>query len=82
MLKAGDHIGAWTVVNVDPAGAQCVCLCRCGATRILAVGALVDGTAAPSCGCQPLSRKQKRAQREGFAEDQRRQSIRDWKPGR
>ena len=82
MLKAGDRIGAWTVLSISPDGGRAICSCSCSATRILAVAALVDGSAAMSCGCRPLSRKQKKAQREGFAEKERLQDIRDWKPGR
>ena len=82
MLKPGDRIGAWTILSVSPDGGRAICACSCSTTRILAVAALMDGSAAMSCGCQPLSKKRKRAQREGLAEEQRRREWREWKPGR
>jgi hypothetical protein len=84
-VVAGTRINNWTVINVDPNGARCVCECRCGTTRILSTRALADGTAAPSCGCLALTREQLRALRAEAASEGRlreaRDAIRKWKPG-
>jgi hypothetical protein len=81
MLKPGDHINSWTVIQTD--GARATCICKCDSVRILAVAALLDGTATPSCGCQAPTPQQRWEELEAAAEKARRKKLRDfWKPGK
>jgi hypothetical protein len=50
--------GHWTVVGADETGKRITCRCRCGAVHVVALDALDDGTSS-SCGCRPLSRRQR-----------------------
>jgi len=52
----GVRIGNWQVLGVDGRRAHSICVC--GTVRVLAADSLLDGTAAPSCGCAPLSSEQ------------------------
>jgi hypothetical protein len=45
------HIGNWEILNVEPNGRRACCSCVCGSVRIIAIDALISGTAAVSCGC-------------------------------
>jgi hypothetical protein len=73
----GATINNWQVLGTD--GKRAHCICSCGAARVLAIASLLDGTAAPSCGCAPLSPRQI-AQQRGETEQQRRQRERNWWP--
>jgi hypothetical protein len=44
-ISAGVRIGNWTILNVS--GHRASASCVCGAVRILAVAALVDGSVSP-----------------------------------
>jgi hypothetical protein len=46
----GQIIGNWEILNVEPNGKRACCACSCGTVRVVAVEALVSGTAAESCG--------------------------------
>jgi hypothetical protein len=77
-LHIGVKIGNWEILSVD--GKRAHCACACGTVRVLAVTSLLDGSAAPSCGCAPLSPEQA-ALRRGEAERQQRQrELRGWRP--
>ena len=79
--KIGQHFAHWTIVDIDEAGRRAICECVCGNHRALFVAALVDGSAATSCGCRALSRQQRDEQYAEVEQRQRRRD-RDWRPGR
>jgi hypothetical protein len=74
----GTKIGAWEILNVD--GRACLCRCACSGTRAIATAALVDGSAAPSCGCAPLSPGQAAQQRTEAAQQRLRRDLKGWRP--
>jgi hypothetical protein len=77
-ITTGATTNGWQILSVD--GKRACCSCSCGAVRVLAISSLLDGTAAPSCGCAPLSSRQI-AQQRGETEQQRRQrELRNWRP--
>jgi hypothetical protein len=76
---AGATFGHWRGVKVD--GRAATCVCRYGTARVIAVDAIANGTAAPSCGCTPLTSPQIEARREEVEQRQRRREQRDWRPG-
>jgi hypothetical protein len=78
-ITIGSTIGHWRVATVNARAATCQC--RCGAVRVLSVASLIDGTAAPSCGCAPLTSPQLEALREETEQHQRRRDLKDWRPG-
>jgi hypothetical protein len=58
-IVPGRRVGNWEALSVDPSGKRACCSCVCGTVRILSVAALLDGTATASCGCRPLTPKQR-----------------------
>lgn len=58
VIAPGAKIGFWTIVEIDESGRRALCECRCKNLRSLMINSLVDGTAATSCGCAPLTKKQ------------------------
>jgi hypothetical protein len=75
------HVGARVgkeILNVE--GKRATCACTCGAVHVLAVTSLLDGSAAPSCGCAPLSPRQITTQRREAEERQRQRELRGWRP--
>ena len=77
----GQRFGNWEVFGLDASGRRASCGCVCGSVRILSTDALLNGTAAPSCGCTPLSAPQLEALRQATAQEQRRREQRSWRPG-
>lgn len=77
-VNIGSKIGNWTVVELQDR--RVICQCVCGNFRSLFVAALVDGSAATSCGCRALSRQQRDEQYAEVEQRQRRRD-RDWRPG-
>jgi len=73
-ISVGTKIGAWEILSVD--GRACLCKCACGTVRAIARTALTDGTAAPSCGCAPLSSEQIARQRVEAERQQRKRDLR------
>ena len=55
-ITTGAKVGNWQVLGVD--GRRAHAHCVCGTVRVLAIASLLDGTAAPSCGCAPISSEQ------------------------
>ena len=77
-ITPGAKVGNWLVASVS--GRAATCQCGCGAIRVISTASLLDGSAAPSCGCAPLSPRQI-AQQRGEAERQQRQrELRGWRP--
>jgi hypothetical protein len=62
--------GHWIVLAVE--GRRATCRCRCQTIRIIAVAALLDGSAASSCGCAPMTATEQQGQ-------QRREQIAEWR---
>jgi hypothetical protein len=50
-IDIGTRIGHWTIVAIQERLA--ICECRCKNIRAIFLAALVDGSAASSCGCSP-----------------------------
>jgi hypothetical protein len=50
--------GNWLVLGCDETGKRISVRCRCGIVRVVGLDALVSG-ASRSCGCSPLSPKQR-----------------------
>jgi hypothetical protein len=74
----GLRCGHWFVLAVN--GRRAGCRCRCGVVREVAVSALESG-ASTSCGCAPPSADQIAEAREAKAEQERRQAMKNWRPG-
>ena len=55
-IAAGVTINNWLVASVN--GRAATCQCKCGSLRVISIASLLDGTAAPSSGCAPLSSEQ------------------------
>lgn len=81
MLKVGDKVDSWTILNIDPSGQRAVCACVCTTTRILSIRALLAGEVTPSCGCQTLTPAQQWARHEEAVERKRQRNLKHWKPG-
>jgi hypothetical protein len=75
----GAKVGNWLVASISGRAAMCVCVC--GAPRAIAVAALLDGTASPSCGCSPISPERLAAERAEAEERLRRRERGSWRPG-
>jgi hypothetical protein len=78
-IAVGQRFGAWEVVGVE--GRRASCRCRCGVVRAISVDAIVAGTAAPSCGCAPLSRRQFETLHGEASLRKRRRALKSWRPG-
>jgi hypothetical protein len=78
-IAAGVKVGSWLVARIE--GRAATCQCRCGSLRVLVVASLVDGSAAPSCGCQPLSPGEVAQQRSEAARQRLRRDLKGWRPG-
>jgi hypothetical protein len=72
-IAAGATFGSWRVASVN--GRAATCVCRCGTARVIAVDAIANGSAAPSCGCAPLTTPQIEARREEVEQRQRRRDL-------
>lgn len=75
-ITPGARVGNWQVLGVDGRRAHAICVC--GTVRVLAIASLLDGSAAPSCGCQQLSRQQIDAQWDEA--ERRRRELKSWRP--
>jgi len=75
----GTTVNHWRIVHV--AGRVATCQCCCGAIRTIAVAPLADGTASPSCGCQPMTPLQIETQREEVEREVRQRELKNWRPG-
>jgi hypothetical protein len=78
-VAAGQRFGAWEIVEVK--GWRAYCRCRCSLVRIISVDAIVAGTAALSCGCAPLSRRQFETLHGEASLRKRRRELKNWRPG-
>jgi hypothetical protein len=78
-ITPGTKIGHWLVARAE--GRSALCQCVCGATRFIAIAALLDGSASPSCGCAPRSREEIDAARGEIEDRERRREQRKWRPG-
>jgi hypothetical protein len=76
-IVPGMQIGHWLALAMN--GRRVACRCRCGVVREVSVDALASG-AITSCGCMPPNASQNAAAREAKAEQERRRTLRDWKP--
>jgi hypothetical protein len=74
-ITPGATFGNWRVVSIGGRGA--LCQCRCGTTRAVAIAALLDNSAAPSCGCQRLTSSQIEALRTETDRQRRERELRD-----
>jgi hypothetical protein len=79
--RLADRRASWEILSVDPSGKRVCCSGVCGTVRILSVAALLDGTAAPSCGCRKLSGEQLDALRREAEQQERRREQKLWRPG-
>jgi hypothetical protein len=79
-ITTGTTVGHWRVAAVN--GRVAACQCCCGAIRTIAVAALADGSASPSCGCTLLTAPQHEALRQEAEQELRRRDLKDWKPQR
>jgi hypothetical protein len=75
-ITTGTTFGHWRVAAVN--GRIATCQCCCGAIRTIAVAALADGTASPSCGCAPLTAPQLEALRQEAEQELRRREL-NWR---
>jgi hypothetical protein len=78
-LHVGAKVGSWEVLGLD--GKRAHCVCACGVVRALAIASLIDGSAASSCGCAPLSPEQAAQQRGETERQERERELRGWRPG-
>lgn len=79
-ITPGSKTGFWEVLSIDPTGKRCCAGCVCGNVSIISVASLLDGTAAPSCGCITTKHQAKTMRREA-EERQRKREQTKWKPG-
>jgi hypothetical protein len=73
-IVVGQRVGAWEVLSADDSGKRLTCRCRCGEVRVVALTALENGSCR-SCGCSPLSPKQ-RAELRG---ERARRALDEWR---
>ena len=56
-ISIGTKFGNWTIINVM--GRAATCACRCGNVRIISADAIAADEAVPSCGCVPLTPRER-----------------------
>jgi hypothetical protein len=78
-IVVGDHIGAFTVLSVDPTGKRVAVSCPCGAVHLFGADALRSGAAV--CTAVPLTIAQRKAIALEMAARTHEREWRRWKPG-
>ena len=78
-VPVGSKFGHWQILST--ANRRALCRCKCGEIREVAVAALEDGSSI-SCGCAPLSNKQRRAIHNEKKLRRAERNLSSWGPGR
>ena len=59
-VNPGQRFGHWQILQIDRFGKRATCRCRCGHLRAVSIAELQNGVNR-SCGCAPLTSKQRDA---------------------